>query len=177
MTDGAAGLRALPQLLTQAGGDVKEEVWRGCIVLLTNTPELHGYAARALLRALREALPGAQLSLVATATWYIGALAFPAASRGCTVRGIRQRCHLASMQEATADEQGLLAQRSPLRLLTLHAEYGWDFCEHPCVLVQHQPRSEGYEPVMQHLAVLFRMLAVAGQRRQARLSRHLLPNA
>ena len=62
--------------MTQAGGDVKEEVWRGCIVLLTNTPELHGYAARALFRALRERLPDAQLSLVATATWYIGARPF-----------------------------------------------------------------------------------------------------
>jgi hypothetical protein len=61
------------QVMTQAGGDVKEEVWRACIVLLTNTPELHGYAARALYRALAERLPGAQLSLVATATWYIGA--------------------------------------------------------------------------------------------------------
>ena len=61
------------QVMLQAGGDVKEEVWRACIVLLTNTPELHAYAARRLYASLRDRLPSAQLSLVATATWYIGA--------------------------------------------------------------------------------------------------------
>ena len=64
---------ANPQVMMQAGGDVKEEVWRACIVLLTNAPELHAYAARRLYAALRDSLPSAQLSLVATATWYIGA--------------------------------------------------------------------------------------------------------
>ena len=59
--------------MTQAGGDVKEEVWRAFIVLLTNAPELHSYAARSLFRALRDHLAHAELSLLATATWYIGA--------------------------------------------------------------------------------------------------------
>ncbi len=62
-----------PQVMTQAGGDVKEEVWRAFIVLLTNAPELHAYAARSLFRSLREHLASAELSLLATATWYIGA--------------------------------------------------------------------------------------------------------
>ena len=61
------------QVMTQAGGDVKEGVWKSFIVLLTNAPELHAYAARRLYAALRDSLPSAQLSLVATATWYIGA--------------------------------------------------------------------------------------------------------
>ena len=43
------------QVMTQAGADVKEEVWKSFIVLLTNTPELHAYAARALFRAADEA--------------------------------------------------------------------------------------------------------------------------
>ena len=58
--------------MTQAGGYVKEEVWRAFIVLLTNSPDLHAYAARSLFRALRDNLQTAQLSLLATATWYIG---------------------------------------------------------------------------------------------------------
>jgi hypothetical protein len=52
---------------------VKEEVWKSFIVLLTNAPELHAYAARALFRALRQHLETAQTSLLATATWYSGA--------------------------------------------------------------------------------------------------------
>ncbi len=60
------------QVMTQAGAYVKEEVWRAFIVLLTNSPELHAYAARSLFRALRNNLQSAQLSLLATATWYIG---------------------------------------------------------------------------------------------------------
>ena len=58
--------------MTQAGGDVKEEVWRAFIVLLTNAPELHAYAARSLFRSLRDNLASAEISLLATATWYIG---------------------------------------------------------------------------------------------------------
>ena len=58
--------------MTQAGGDVKEEVWKSFIVLLTNAPELHAYAARALFRALRQHVETAQTSLLATATWYTG---------------------------------------------------------------------------------------------------------
>lgn len=66
--------------MTQAGGDVKEEVWRAFIVLLTNAPELHAYAARSLFRALRDNLAHAELSLLATATWYIGACLSPTQS-------------------------------------------------------------------------------------------------
>ena len=61
------------QVMTQAGGDVKEEVWKSFIVLLTNTPELHAYAARALFRALRQHAETAQTSLLATSSWYTGA--------------------------------------------------------------------------------------------------------
>lgn len=68
------------QVMTQAGGDVKEEVWRAFIVLLTNAPELHAYAARSLYRALRDNLAAAELSLLATATWYIGTWALPKAT-------------------------------------------------------------------------------------------------
>ena len=46
---------------------MKEEVWKSFIVLLTNAPELHAYAARALFRALRQHLETAQTSLLATA--------------------------------------------------------------------------------------------------------------
>jgi AP-1 complex subunit gamma-1 len=69
------GICLLVQVMTQAGAYVKEEVWRAFIVLLTNSPELHAYAARSLFRALRDNLATAQLSLLATSTWYIGAWA------------------------------------------------------------------------------------------------------
>ena len=58
--------------MTQAGEDVKEEVWKSFIVLLTNAPELHAYAARCLFRALQQHAETAQTSLLATATWYTG---------------------------------------------------------------------------------------------------------
>ena len=60
------------QVMTQAGEDVREEVWKSFIVLLTNAPELHAYAARCLYRALRQHVATAQTSLLATATWYTG---------------------------------------------------------------------------------------------------------
>ena len=60
------------QVMTQAGEDVKEEVWKSFIVLLSNAPELHAYAARRLFRALRQHVETAQTSLLATATWYTG---------------------------------------------------------------------------------------------------------
>ena len=51
--EGKGCVAPIAQVMLQAGGDVKEEVWRACIVLLTNTPELHAYAARRLYAALR----------------------------------------------------------------------------------------------------------------------------
>ncbi|KAK9830950.1 hypothetical protein WJX81_001389 [Elliptochloris bilobata] len=64
---------SLLQVLTQAGGTVKEAVCRSLVVLLTNAPELHGYAAREFFRALRDARgrPPAPL-LATTAAWFLG---------------------------------------------------------------------------------------------------------
>ena len=63
-----------PQVLAQAGGAVSEEVCRALVVRLTNAPELHGYAARAFFRALRDA-PGRPPPplLATTAAWVLGA--------------------------------------------------------------------------------------------------------
>ncbi len=38
--------------MTQAGAYVKDEVCRALIVLITNAPELHGYAVRTMYRNL-----------------------------------------------------------------------------------------------------------------------------
>lgn len=63
-------------MLVQAGGTVKEEVCRSLVVLLTNAPELHGYAARAFFRALRDApARPPPLLLATTAAWFLGARA------------------------------------------------------------------------------------------------------
>lgn len=71
------------QVMTQAGGNVKDEVWKSFIVLLTNTPELHAYAARALFRALRQHAETAQTSLLATSSWYTGAQLCSICSGAC----------------------------------------------------------------------------------------------
>ncbi len=60
------------QVLTQAGAYVKEEVVRALIVLVTNAPDLHGYCARAMYRALRRDLAAADPALVTASTWVIG---------------------------------------------------------------------------------------------------------
>ena len=61
------------QVLTQAGAYVKEEVVRALIVLITNAPDLHGYCARAMYRALRRDLAVADPALITAGTWVIGA--------------------------------------------------------------------------------------------------------
>jgi AP-1 complex subunit gamma-1 len=58
--------------MTQAGAAVKEEVVRALIVLISNAPELHGYAVRAFYRALALHLDRAEFALVMAATWLIG---------------------------------------------------------------------------------------------------------
>ncbi|VFQ59768.1 unnamed protein product [Cuscuta campestris] len=58
------------KVLSEAGSYVKDEVWHALIVLITNAPNLHGYAVRSLYGALRTA--GEQESLVRVAVWCIG---------------------------------------------------------------------------------------------------------
>ena len=63
---------ACAQVLTQAGPYVKEEVVRALIVLITNAPDLHGYCARAMYRALQRDLATADPALITASTWVIG---------------------------------------------------------------------------------------------------------
>lgn len=58
--------------MTQAGAAVKEEVVRALIVLISNAPELHGYAVRAFYKALDTHLDRAEFALIMAATWLIG---------------------------------------------------------------------------------------------------------
>ena len=60
------------QVLTQAGPYVKEEVVRALIVVITNAPDLHGYCARAMYRALQRDAAIADPALITAATWVIG---------------------------------------------------------------------------------------------------------
>ena len=64
------------QVMQQAGAHVKEEVCRALIVLISNAPELHGYAARTMYRALKESIGQADLSLslVTSTCWFLGQL-------------------------------------------------------------------------------------------------------
>lgn len=62
------------QVMQQAGAYVKEEVCRALIVLISNAPELHGYTARAMYRALKDSADQAELplSLVTSTCWFLG---------------------------------------------------------------------------------------------------------
>lgn len=59
----------LLQVLSQAGAHVKDEPCRSLIHLICNTPELHGYATRAMYRNLVAYQDVAEESLLVTATW------------------------------------------------------------------------------------------------------------
>lgn len=58
------------KVLSEAGNDVKDEVWHSLIVVVTNASNLHGYAVRSLYRAVQTA--GEQETLVRVAIWCIG---------------------------------------------------------------------------------------------------------
>ena len=60
--------------MQQAGDHVKEEVCRALIVLISNAPELHAYAARSMYRALKTSIDHADLnlSLVTSTCWFLG---------------------------------------------------------------------------------------------------------
>ena len=64
------------QVMLQAGAHVKEEVCRALIVLISNAPELHGYAARSMYQGLRTSVDQAELplSLVTCTCWFLGQL-------------------------------------------------------------------------------------------------------
>lgn len=67
-------LDSLLQVMQQAGAYVKEEVCRALIVLISNAPELHGYTARSMYRALKDSAHQAELtlSLVTSTCWFLG---------------------------------------------------------------------------------------------------------
>ncbi|XP_059316551.1 AP-1 complex subunit gamma-2-like [Lycium ferocissimum] len=58
------------KVLSEAGTDVKDEVWHSLIVVITNASNLHGYAVRSLYRAVQAT--GEQETLVRVAVWCIG---------------------------------------------------------------------------------------------------------
>ncbi|CAM8878488.1 unnamed protein product [Rhodiola kirilowii] len=58
------------KVLSEAGNFVKDEVWHGLIVVISNATDLHGYIVRSLYRAFH--LSVEQESLVRVAIWCIG---------------------------------------------------------------------------------------------------------
>ena len=60
------------QVIVQAGTYVKEEVCRALVVLVSNAPELHAYAARLAMQFLQKFRETASHSLLITSTWFIG---------------------------------------------------------------------------------------------------------
>lgn len=76
----------LVAVMSQAGTLVKEQVVRALVVLVTNAPELHAYAARSAARALQRTGAAAETSLLTWALWTVGefgeALPGPGAAGG-----------------------------------------------------------------------------------------------
>ena len=60
------------QALHQAGAYAKEEVCRTLVVLISNEPKLHAYAARQSFRVLQMDAKDASLLLMVTTTWFLG---------------------------------------------------------------------------------------------------------
>ena len=60
------------QVIVQAGAYVKEEVCRALVVLVSNAPELHAYAARLAMQFLKQHRETASHSLLITSTWFLG---------------------------------------------------------------------------------------------------------
>ncbi|KAL6567830.1 hypothetical protein OROGR_001498 [Orobanche gracilis] len=58
------------KVLSKAGNHVKDEVWHALIVVITNASNLHGYAVRALYKAVQTY--GEQENLVRVAIWCVG---------------------------------------------------------------------------------------------------------
>ncbi|CAA0814157.1 AP-1 complex subunit gamma-2 [Striga hermonthica] len=58
------------KVLTEAGNYVEDEVWHGLIIVITNASDLHGYAVRALYKAVQSS--GEQETLARVAIWCIG---------------------------------------------------------------------------------------------------------
>ncbi|GFP96246.1 ap-1 complex subunit gamma-2 [Phtheirospermum japonicum] len=58
------------KVLSEAGNYVKDEVWHALIIVITNASNLHGYAVRALYKAVQAS--GEQEILVRVAVWCIG---------------------------------------------------------------------------------------------------------
>ncbi|CAM8916118.1 unnamed protein product [Rhodiola kirilowii] len=58
------------KVLSEAGSFVKDEVWHGLIVVISNATDLHGYTVRSLYRAFHSSVE--QESLVRVAIWCIG---------------------------------------------------------------------------------------------------------
>ncbi|KAL0538982.1 hypothetical protein IC582_023156 [Cucumis melo] len=58
------------KVLSEAGNFVKDEVWHGLIVVISNASDLHGYTVRALYKAFQ--ISNEQESLVRVAVWCIG---------------------------------------------------------------------------------------------------------
>ncbi|KAG2501574.1 hypothetical protein HYH03_000079 [Edaphochlamys debaryana] len=65
-------LDQLLAVMLQAGPYVKDEAARTLLVLLTNTPDLHAYAARAFYRALAQHYETASPILLTTGVWVVG---------------------------------------------------------------------------------------------------------
>ncbi|XP_010271983.1 PREDICTED: AP-1 complex subunit gamma-2 [Nelumbo nucifera] len=58
------------KVLTEAGNFVKDEVWHGLIVVISNASDLHGYTVRSLYRAFQ--ISSEQEILVRVVVWCIG---------------------------------------------------------------------------------------------------------
>ena len=98
--------------MLQAGAFVKEEVCRALIVLISNAPELHGYAARCMYQALKSNLNQADipLSLVTCTSWFLGEQCLAARRNG----NQKWSCSLCVQKHTLVSTQACQALKSSL---------------------------------------------------------------
>ena len=60
------------QVLTQSGAYVKDDACRALTIVIMNASQLHGYAVRAMFKALTANVAGAEAPLLMVSTWSIG---------------------------------------------------------------------------------------------------------
>lgn len=129
-------MRVGAQALVQAGAYAKEEVCRTLVVLISNEPKLHAYAARQSYRALQAGSQDASLLLTTTATWFLGegSLDLLELSRRhdteIPVQGGRRAVVQASTETRLWARGRCWKGRSPSRCL----QSGWSACWAACWL-------------------------------------------
>lgn len=160
---------SMVRVLTEAGSYVKEEASRALITVVLNAAQLHGYAARALYKALQAKGEDAAPALASVGAWCIGEYGDliisgagrlegePSGGAGnedamvAAVAGVLIRPELPSIcREYALTALAKLSVRCPTTAPTVHSLLE----EHStCIALEEQSRSVEYSRLFDHEAI------------------------